>query len=200
MRIPVVCRVAGVVLFSAVFLACVNASAHPYASGLTNRSGSIYFILNEDAGDVSIIYGNNAATNDLGALSQGLNSFSLTYQSVAYTNYSIVVSKLGAGAVTLDQRGRHRQQQHLRAARRGRQPQPRQPQFRPHLHLQRQQRHRHSRARPDHHAGHFHPQRRHFRRARPRRQWLARRHHSRLKHNLRALQTFRRPGRQCLHW
>ena len=75
-----------------------GAQAHPYASGLTNRSGTIYFLLNESASDVSIVYGNGAATNDLGALSQGINSFGLSYQSVGYTNYSIVVTKAGAGS------------------------------------------------------------------------------------------------------
>ncbi len=94
---------ARVVCLAAALLAAFAtppATAHPYASGLTNRSGTIYFVLNENAGDVSVIYGANAATNDLGPLSAGVNSFSLGYQGTNYTNYAIVVTKTGSGAVS----------------------------------------------------------------------------------------------------
>src|SRR3982750_4139350 len=78
------------VLVSALaVLVCAHAFAHPYASGLTNLGGTIRFILNEPATDVSVIFGNHAATNALGPLAKGLNSFSLNYNAVTYTNYSI---------------------------------------------------------------------------------------------------------------
>ncbi len=96
-------RKAGAVVHLAALLVVLSSlcrvSAHPYASGLTNRSGSIYFILNESATNVSVIYGNNAATNNLGTLSSGVNSFSLTYLAIPYTNFSIVVTKTGSGSV-----------------------------------------------------------------------------------------------------
>jgi hypothetical protein len=52
--------------------------------------------LNESGGSVSVLFDNNRVTNVLGTLSSGLNSFSLG----THTNYSIVVSKTGAGSVT----------------------------------------------------------------------------------------------------
>src|ERR1700759_3480501 len=77
------------------------AKANPYASGVSNNvpsAGSVSFILNEPAGDVYVVYGANAATNDLGALTKGPQSFSLTYNSVTYTSYKIYVANVGNGA------------------------------------------------------------------------------------------------------
>jgi hypothetical protein len=48
------------------------ADARPYASCLTNNAGVISFRLNESADNVKIIWNGGAATNDLGALAQGL--------------------------------------------------------------------------------------------------------------------------------
>ncbi len=67
--------------------------AHPYASGVTNEAGTIRFILNESADNVGVSFDNGVATNNLGALAQGPNSFSLG----AHTNYAIYVFKVGAG-------------------------------------------------------------------------------------------------------
>ncbi len=69
--------------------------AHPYASGITNNAGSISFVLNENADNVLVIFdgGGLGNTNNLGALSRGVNSFSLG----SHTSYSIVVSKAGTG-------------------------------------------------------------------------------------------------------
>jgi hypothetical protein len=47
------------------------APAHPYASGITNVGGTIKFILNEAADDVSVYFPQNNTTNDLGALAKG---------------------------------------------------------------------------------------------------------------------------------
>ncbi len=102
MTISPVGRMANVVRLAVgllVISALSRASAHPYASGISNRTGTVYFILNESGANVSVIYGNNAATNNLGTLSQGVNSFSLTYLAVPYTNFSIVVTKTGSGSV-----------------------------------------------------------------------------------------------------
>jgi len=81
---------------ASLIAASFSALAHPYASGLTNNAGTISFILNESANDVSVVFNNGAATNDLGALSSGVQSFSLG----SYTNYSIIVTRTGTGAIS----------------------------------------------------------------------------------------------------
>ena len=55
------------------------ATATPYATCVTNSSGTIYFRLNESASNVKIIHTSNSVltTNDLGALGKGLQSVSL---------------------------------------------------------------------------------------------------------------------------
>jgi photosystem II stability/assembly factor-like uncharacterized protein len=87
-------------LLLVIIFAAASSHAHPYASGLTNTGSTIRFILNEPATGVHVIYGNNGATNDLGPLNAGLNSFSLTYNSTTWSNFSIVVSNIGSSAVT----------------------------------------------------------------------------------------------------
>ena len=77
-------------------LAAWKADAHPYASGITNKSGVITWVLNEPATDVKILFNNGTVTNDLGSAPVvGKNTFSLG----VYTNYSIVVFKVGSNAV-----------------------------------------------------------------------------------------------------
>src|ERR1700722_4946036 len=71
-----------------------SANAHPYASGITNNSGTISFVLNEAADDVKVVF-NGGTTNDLGGLAAGVQSFALG----AHTSYSIVVSKNGSGVI-----------------------------------------------------------------------------------------------------
>ena len=84
---------------AALVLSSLVASAHPYASAITNTAGTISWYLNEAATDVKIVYsGNGTATHDLGAVNTvGVQTFSLTYNSVTYPNYSIVVNNSGAG-------------------------------------------------------------------------------------------------------
>lgn len=73
-----------------------SAGAHPYASGVTNQSGTISWVLNEPATDVKIIFDNGTVTNDLGSTPvMGTNTFSLA----AHTNFSIVVFKVGSNAL-----------------------------------------------------------------------------------------------------
>lgn len=74
-----------------------TAQATPYASGLTNVSGTIRFILNESADNVGVSFDNGTATNNLGALTAGVNSFSLG----THTNFAIYVAKVGAGSPVL---------------------------------------------------------------------------------------------------
>ncbi len=68
--------------------------ATPYASGITNDSGTVSFILNEAADNVKVIFDGGGAgnTNDLGALPKGVASFSLG----AHTSWAIHVTKSSA--------------------------------------------------------------------------------------------------------
>jgi hypothetical protein len=87
----------GLVLALAVAaLSSQIARAHPYASGVSNASGTISFILNENADSVKVAFDNLSVTNDLTSLGQtnrGVNSFALG----AHTNYAIIVAKIGSG-------------------------------------------------------------------------------------------------------
>ncbi len=69
-----------------------QAFATPYASGVTNSSGTISFTLNESTDNVSVRLNNGASTNDLGALGKGVHSFPLD----TATNFQIVVRKISA--------------------------------------------------------------------------------------------------------
>jgi hypothetical protein len=79
-----------------MLLVALSANAHPYASSVTNNSGTIQFILNENADSVSVAFDNATVTNVLGALPKGANSFSLG----GHTNYAIIVTKAGSGSFT----------------------------------------------------------------------------------------------------
>ncbi len=72
------------------------AGAHPYASGLTNNSGVISWVLNETATDVKVVFDNGATTIDYGSgLMVGTNVFTLG----SHTNFSIVVFKVGSNVL-----------------------------------------------------------------------------------------------------
>ena len=85
----------GLVLALAATILCgFVAQAHPYASGVTVSGGTVQFYLNENADSVNVVFDNGtSATNNLGALTKGLQSFALG----AHTNYSIIVTKVGSG-------------------------------------------------------------------------------------------------------
>src|ERR1035441_7211631 len=87
----------GLVLALAAFaLSGYVARAHPYASQITNTSGSISFYLNETADTVGVYFPNNASTNYLGAnLAPGVYSFPL---GAGTNSYVITVKKVGTGA------------------------------------------------------------------------------------------------------
>lgn len=73
------------------------APAVPYASGLSNRNGTVSFRLNEAADNVKVVSSGGAVTNDLGAVSAGLKSFALGVTGI----FQVVVFKAGpAGFLT----------------------------------------------------------------------------------------------------
>lgn len=75
--------------------------AHPYASCLTNNSGTVSFRLNEAADNVKVIGNSGALTNDLGALPRGLTVTNLTGSGMGGGVFSVVAQKAGSGAPTL---------------------------------------------------------------------------------------------------
>jgi hypothetical protein len=70
------------------------ATANPYASGLTNNSGTISFVLNEAAENVKVVANGGATTHNLGALPKGMTTTNLGISGV----YKVVVSQTGTGA------------------------------------------------------------------------------------------------------
>src|ERR1017187_9048807 len=83
-----------VLALAATIMSGFVAQAHPYASGVTVSGGTVQFYLNENADSVNVVFDNGtSATNNLGALTKGLQSFALG----ADTNYSIIVTKVGSG-------------------------------------------------------------------------------------------------------
>jgi hypothetical protein len=80
-------------------LSSVVARAVPYASCITNNAGTVSYYLNEPATDVTIIYdgGGVGKTNDLGALTKGPHTFSMT----GHTSYKIQVTQIAPVGWTL---------------------------------------------------------------------------------------------------
>src|ERR1035441_1766041 len=75
---------------AAMTLAGQVALAHPYASGVTNNSSTIQFIMNEAGATVSVTF-DDASTTALGVLAKSSNCFALG----AHTSYSISCTKTG---------------------------------------------------------------------------------------------------------
>src|SRR5882724_49422 len=65
--------------------------ATPYASGITNNAGTVSYILNESADSVKVVFDGDGIgnTNDLGAMTKGVHSFSLG----SHTSWQIEVKK-----------------------------------------------------------------------------------------------------------
>jgi hypothetical protein len=80
-------------ILAAIFFAKIEGSllATPYASCITNISGTVSFILNESADNVKIVFDGGGAgnTNDMGALTKGTTNFSLG----AHSTWQIHVTK-----------------------------------------------------------------------------------------------------------
>ena len=66
-----------------------SSQAVPYASGVTNNAGAVSFILNEDAGNVTVVFDGGASSSDLGALTKGSHAFNLGTAA----SFQIVVKK-----------------------------------------------------------------------------------------------------------
>src|SRR5271154_5931489 len=80
-----------------ILFGALQAGAHPYASGITNKNGTVSWVLNEPATDVKVVFDNGTLTNDLGSAPVvGTNTFSFA----GHTNFSIVVFKIGSNAIT----------------------------------------------------------------------------------------------------
>lgn len=97
MKIPTVQEaIRGVVLtFAVTALSIQVARAHPYASGITNNGGTIFFILNESADTVGVSFPQNNSTNFLGAnLAAGPHSFTLGPGTNQYRIYVVSGRKL----------------------------------------------------------------------------------------------------------
>src|SRR5262245_17291630 len=75
----------------------LSVSAVPYASRVINNAGTISFILNEAADNVTVALNGGASTLDLGALPAGPHSFNLGGAST----FAIVVSKSASSQWTL---------------------------------------------------------------------------------------------------
>jgi hypothetical protein len=73
-----------------------EAGATPYASGISNISGTISFTLNESADNVTVLFDGGATTLDMGALAAGRHSFPLG----SATSFAIRASKSGPAAWT----------------------------------------------------------------------------------------------------
>jgi Immunoglobulin I-set domain len=80
-----------VAVMAAVF-SIQTLQASPFASGVVNNSGTISFILNEDGGNVYVVF-ENGVTNAMGVLAKGAQSFALG----SHTSYAIYVVKAGNG-------------------------------------------------------------------------------------------------------
>src|SRR5678816_4085611 len=68
--------------------------ARPYATGLTNESGTISFRLNESTDNVKVISAGGTITNDLGALAAGFHTFPLSVTG-SYEVHAFKVSQPG---------------------------------------------------------------------------------------------------------
>ena len=86
-----------VLLTYALALGASVLRATPYASGISNNAGTVSFVLNEAADNVTVTLNPGATTLDLGALNKGTHSFSLG----TATSFQITVRKIAAAAWTL---------------------------------------------------------------------------------------------------
>jgi hypothetical protein len=82
--------VAVAVMAMAFFVHTLQAA--PYASDITISGGNVNFILNEDGGNVYVVF-EDGTTNSMGVLGKGVQSFPLG----SHTSYAIYVVKTGNG-------------------------------------------------------------------------------------------------------
>ena len=74
----------------------VRVSAAPYASGITNDSGTIRFVMNEAGADVNVVF-EDTTTLAMGVLPKGATNFLLG----AHTGFKIICTKIGNGVPSL---------------------------------------------------------------------------------------------------
>lgn len=84
-------------MVAAFALMPASSRATPYASGVTNMSGTVSYYLNEAADSVSVVLDGGASTLNLGAQAKGLQSFNLG----GATSFEIVVKKSAPPAWSL---------------------------------------------------------------------------------------------------
>ena len=74
----------------------VRVSAAPYASGITNDSGTIRFVMNEAGADVNVVF-EDTTTLAMGVLPKGATNFLLG----AHVGFKIICTKIGNGVPSL---------------------------------------------------------------------------------------------------
>ncbi len=89
-----------VLALAATVLATGVATAHPYATCLTNNAGVVSFRLNEAADSVKILWNSGASSYTIGALTNGLTVTNLTAQGVT-SPFQVEVTKAGSGTPAL---------------------------------------------------------------------------------------------------
>jgi hypothetical protein len=97
---PTLCGL--VLALAAAVLSSSVATAHPYATCLTNSAGVVSFRLNEAADSVKIQWNSGASSYTIGALPAGLTVTNLTLVPITVTSpFQVVVDKVGSGSPTL---------------------------------------------------------------------------------------------------
>ena len=88
---------------AAAALCTTSLHATPYASGVTNSNGTIFFWLNEGGSTVTVKFDDGSLSTSFNGVSSGTNVASGQYSFAlgSHTNYSISVYKVGAGVPTL---------------------------------------------------------------------------------------------------
>ncbi len=76
-----------------------SASATPYASGISNNAGTVYFYLNEGGGNVTITFEDSSTDPVFNGAVQAAGRYSFALG--AHTSYSIKVAKTGSGQPSL---------------------------------------------------------------------------------------------------
>jgi hypothetical protein len=85
-----------VLALAVIVLSSFVAQAHPYASGITNTSGTISFILNEAADGVGVYFPDNHSTNSLTGPFPASRNYTFTL-GPGTNAYVIYVTKAGTG-------------------------------------------------------------------------------------------------------
>lgn len=96
MKVVVLPRLCACLCILAVWLFANSATATPYASGVVNSGGTVSFILNESADNVTVVFDGGASSLNMGALNAGSHNFPLG----TATSFEIRVTKSSLPAWT----------------------------------------------------------------------------------------------------